>query len=136
MPESFGWLSPNRSSWRVIAGGSVLVSRAIRSVECARRRRLLRQLVVRCPRRSQRSRLVSRFSRSSTVTRAAASVKQAYDDKARGRLFAKINRFVARLERKEAAKAAVGPSPDAAEVQSRGGMRRLMWIRPQAIEKA
>ncbi len=48
-----------------------------------------------------------------------ASAKQAYDDKARERLFAKINRVAARLDRREAAKPAApeaqGLSPDAAE---------------------
>ncbi len=49
----------------------------------------------------------------------AASAKQAYDEKARERLFAKINRVAARLDRREAAKPAApeaqGLSPDAAE---------------------
>jgi hypothetical protein len=49
----------------------------------------------------------------------AASVKQAYDEKAPERLFAKINRVAARLERREAAKLAAPSagdrSPDAAE---------------------
>jgi hypothetical protein len=49
----------------------------------------------------------------------AASVKQTYDEAARERLFAKINRIAARQERGKAAKPAAptagGVSPDAAE---------------------
>jgi hypothetical protein len=46
----------------------------------------------------------------------AASAKPAYDEKARERLFAKINRVAARLDRRQAATpAAATPSPDAAE---------------------
>jgi len=45
----------------------------------------------------------------------AASVKQAYDDKAKERLFAKINRVAARLDRRQAAKTAAGGVSDAAQ---------------------
>ena len=46
----------------------------------------------------------------------AASVNQAYDEVARERLFAKINRVAARLDReKPRSRRRGGPSPDAAE---------------------
>ncbi len=71
----------------------------------------------------------------------AASVKQAYDEKARERLFAKINRVAARLDRREAAKPAEGRSADAADAPEserigvQCGFARKPLKRPESRKK-